>query len=419
MLIRAPGKSSDTYCPMGPIAVPASALPKVLKVTTRVNGELRQEATTEDLIFSIPNLIATLSASQTIRAGDVIATGTPAGVGFGLKPPTFLQSGDLVEISVTGLGTLRNRVAAADTANAVTQRVLQETSLPMTNLSITSGGLGLTTLSNGKRLDVSKTGTGPHLLVFIHGLGGNKSFYTPLITALGLHKPESLEKYTLLTYDLEGHGLSPSSAASEITITSLADDLHDILTLAKLSLSTGNTTIIAHSLGCLVATLFSTQHSNLVSRLVLLGPPPIPVPAGGVSTSIARAAKVRAEGMRDVATAVSTAGTSQKTQAERPLALAAVQMSLLSQDPEGYAKGCTALASGGALDAGLPSKLKEQGTEVLVVAGEEDKVSPKTWAEKLVGMVGEKARMEALPDVGHWHVFEDVLGVAGAVRGVL
>lgn len=66
------GKSADTYCPMGPIAVPASSLPKVLKVTTRVNGELRQEATTEDLIFSIPNLIKTLSESQTIRAGDVI-----------------------------------------------------------------------------------------------------------------------------------------------------------------------------------------------------------------------------------------------------------------------------------------------------------------------------------------------------------
>jgi 2-keto-4-pentenoate hydratase/2-oxohepta-3-ene-1,7-dioic acid hydratase in catechol pathway len=66
------GKSADTYCPMGPIAVPASQLPKVLKVTTKVNGELRQEATTEDLIFSIPTLIKTLSESQTLRAGDVI-----------------------------------------------------------------------------------------------------------------------------------------------------------------------------------------------------------------------------------------------------------------------------------------------------------------------------------------------------------
>lgn len=85
------GKSADTYCPMGPIAVPADRLPKVLTVTTHVNGQKRQESTTEDLIFSIPTLIKTLSESQTLRPGDVIATGTPAGVGFGLKPPQFLK----------------------------------------------------------------------------------------------------------------------------------------------------------------------------------------------------------------------------------------------------------------------------------------------------------------------------------------
>lgn len=398
---------------MGPIAVPASALPKVLKVTTRVNGELRQEATTEDLIFSIPNLIKTLSESQTIRPGDVIATGTPAGVGFGLKPPKFLESGDLVEISVTGLGTLRNRVAAADAANPVRERIMQETTLPTNNLAITNGGLGLTTLPNGKRLDLKKTGNGSHLVLFIHGLGGNKSFYSPLITTLGLSSEENSSKYTLLFYDLEGHGLSPTSASSEITITSLADDVHKILTLPALSLPTNNTTIVAHSMGCLVATLFASQHPDLVQRLVFLGPPPVPVPPAGVDTSNARAAKVRSEGMREVAAAVSSAATSQKTKTSRPLSFAAVQMSLLSQDPEGYAKGCTALASGGKLDEGLPRKLQQ---EVLVVAGDEDKVSPKAWAEKLAGTLLKKGQLKVILDVGHWHCFEDVEGVAAAVK---
>lgn len=73
------GKSADTYCPVGPIAVPKEKLPKSLVVETRVNGELRQKAPIEDLIFSVPFLIKTLSEGQTLQPGDMIATGTPAG----------------------------------------------------------------------------------------------------------------------------------------------------------------------------------------------------------------------------------------------------------------------------------------------------------------------------------------------------
>ena len=75
----------------GPIAVPASNLPKTLRLQTRVNGEKRQDATTDDLIFSVPFLVKTLSAGQTIQLGDVIATGTPAGVGFGQKTSRLLE----------------------------------------------------------------------------------------------------------------------------------------------------------------------------------------------------------------------------------------------------------------------------------------------------------------------------------------
>lgn len=107
------GKSLDTHCPLGPYAVSADEVPDVtaLVVESRVNGELRQSAPVKDLIFDIPELIATISAGITLLPGDVIATGTPAGVGIGFDPPRFLTSGDVVEVSITGLGTQRNRIS--------------------------------------------------------------------------------------------------------------------------------------------------------------------------------------------------------------------------------------------------------------------------------------------------------------------
>jgi 2-keto-4-pentenoate hydratase/2-oxohepta-3-ene-1,7-dioic acid hydratase in catechol pathway len=103
------GKSLDTHCPMGPYAVSADEVRvDELEVTTRVNGEPRQKASVRDLIFDIPTLIATISAGMTLVPGDLIATGTPAGVGIGLDPPKFLVDGDVVEVAVSGLGALRN-----------------------------------------------------------------------------------------------------------------------------------------------------------------------------------------------------------------------------------------------------------------------------------------------------------------------
>lgn len=106
------GKSFDTFCPMGPWIVTADALDgRHTRVRCWVNGELRQDGRTEDLIFDIPTLIETISRGITLYPGDVIATGTPAGVGMGLTPPTFLKAGDVVRIEVDGLGTLQNRFA--------------------------------------------------------------------------------------------------------------------------------------------------------------------------------------------------------------------------------------------------------------------------------------------------------------------
>jgi 2-keto-4-pentenoate hydratase/2-oxohepta-3-ene-1,7-dioic acid hydratase in catechol pathway len=107
------GKSLDTHCPMGPYAVSADEAGDIqtLEVETLVNGERRQFAPVKDLIFDIPALIETISAGITLLPGDIIATGTPAGVGIGFDPPRFLASGDVVEVSITRLGTLRNRIA--------------------------------------------------------------------------------------------------------------------------------------------------------------------------------------------------------------------------------------------------------------------------------------------------------------------
>ncbi|KAK5115013.1 hypothetical protein LTR85_010051 [Meristemomyces frigidus] len=408
------GKSADSYCPMGPLALPKSALPRTLTVTTHVNGELRQKGTTEDLIFSIPNLIKTLSESQTLRPGDVIATGTPAGVGFGRKPPVFLKPGDVVEVSITGLGTLRNKVAKADANNHVTKRIQHESVIPIDNLSITNGGLGLTTLPNGKRLNARKIGSGPHTIIFVHGLGGNMPFYEPLLNRMGLNKEDQTE-YTSLLFDLEGHGMSPTKASSKVSVESYTKDVDGLLESLNVSTQNG-VTLVAHSMGCLVASLFASQHSDMVNRLVLIGPPPCPLPAAGADGSIKRAATVRAEGMRNVAVAVATGGTSERTKSDRPLAFTAVQMSLLSQDPEGYAKGCTALA--GAKGLSIDFAQLGKSTSSLIITGEEDKVAPPAHVQKLAETM-RTAKAEVLPDVGHWHVFEDVDGVAKAMKSFL
>src|SRR5690348_5984420 len=81
-----------------------------LRVTCHVNGELRQDASTTDLIFDTPTLIETISRSVTLCPGDIIATGTPEGVGIGFDPPRFLREGDVVECAITGLGLIRNKV---------------------------------------------------------------------------------------------------------------------------------------------------------------------------------------------------------------------------------------------------------------------------------------------------------------------
>jgi 2-keto-4-pentenoate hydratase/2-oxohepta-3-ene-1,7-dioic acid hydratase in catechol pathway len=104
------GKSFDTFCPMGPWIVTADELDGTdTRVRCWVNDELRQDARTTELIFDVPSLIETISRGITLYPGDLIATGTPAGVGMGLDPPRWLAGGDTVRIEIDGIGTLSNR----------------------------------------------------------------------------------------------------------------------------------------------------------------------------------------------------------------------------------------------------------------------------------------------------------------------
>lgn len=106
------GKSLDTTCPMGPWIVDKSEIdnPNHLNIETRVNGEVRQSSNTEKFIFPIEEIISVLSAGMTLEPGDIISTGTPAGVGKGMKPPKFLRPGDQVEVTIEKIGTLVNRI---------------------------------------------------------------------------------------------------------------------------------------------------------------------------------------------------------------------------------------------------------------------------------------------------------------------
>ena len=105
-------KSIDTFCPMGPCIVTTDELKdgSGLAMSTKVNGELKQDSNTSNLLFAVPQIISYLSKSFTLDPGDVISTGTPSGVGFARSPPEYLSSGDEVELFIEGIGVLKNLV---------------------------------------------------------------------------------------------------------------------------------------------------------------------------------------------------------------------------------------------------------------------------------------------------------------------
>lgn len=113
------GKSFDTFCPLGPWVVTPDAIPdpQALAIQCRVGGTLVQDSTTAEMIFGVAELVSYLSRFMTLEPGDVIATGTPVGVGFARTPPLFLAHGDVVEVEIEGIGTLRNHVTVDEQAS--------------------------------------------------------------------------------------------------------------------------------------------------------------------------------------------------------------------------------------------------------------------------------------------------------------
>ncbi len=108
------GKSADTFGPLGPVLVTPDLVPDPhnLKMWTKVNGETMQDGNTSSMIFDVPEIIAHLSRFMTLETGDVITTGTPPGVGMGMKPPLYLKAGDVVEVGIEGMGAQRQRVVS-------------------------------------------------------------------------------------------------------------------------------------------------------------------------------------------------------------------------------------------------------------------------------------------------------------------
>jgi 2-keto-4-pentenoate hydratase/2-oxohepta-3-ene-1,7-dioic acid hydratase in catechol pathway len=109
------GKSADTFAPMGPYLVSCDEVGDTgsLNIWTKVNGEMRQNANTGEMVFSVPYLVSYISQFMTLLPGDVIATGTPSGVGMGMVPPQYLRAGDLVEMGIEGIGEIAQRVVGS------------------------------------------------------------------------------------------------------------------------------------------------------------------------------------------------------------------------------------------------------------------------------------------------------------------
>lgn len=110
------GKSFDTYCPIGPYIVTKDEFgdPSGKKLSLKVNGSIRQNSNTSDLVHDVPSIIRDLTGALTVEPGDIIATGTPAGVAGGMNPPGWLQVGDVMEAEVEGIGILRNTVVDSE-----------------------------------------------------------------------------------------------------------------------------------------------------------------------------------------------------------------------------------------------------------------------------------------------------------------
>ena len=312
-----------------------------------------------------------------------------------------MKPGDEIAISITGLGTLRNRVGSRLSLNYTQRQIGYETSFENPSWK-KEDDVALTKIeySKAKKLNYRRLGKGIKQIVFVHGLGASLDYWTPLITLLSL-----TDSYSLHLFDMEGSGLSPTHPLSELTIESLADDILGIFDHAGIT-SREPAILVAASTGCWGAIRAMNTDPELVEKLILLGPIESPIPNHIRETFSDRADTVRERGMRGVMDWVSLRDISRYTAKTNPLAVTAVRLSLLGQDPGSFAKGCWALAkTTNALE------VEEIKAETLIIAGAEDQMSPPAVCAEYGSKI-EGAKVSVIPNVGHWHVFENVGAVA-------
>jgi pimeloyl-ACP methyl ester carboxylesterase len=328
----------------------------------------------------------------------------PAGVGIGWQPPVYLKPGDTVAVSVTGLGTLTNRIADAQSSNPTVEQVQAVSHLRMNNHGKVPEVEFLTQINN-KQLYYKSLGQARdnHNIVFVHGLGGSTEVFLPLIETLRLEPMYRRNRMHL--FDLEGHGLSPTSPLSKLSIESFAEDLNGVFEHANISSSV---TIIAHSMGCLIAVEFASRHPSKIHKLILIDAPEAPLDIFQRQVMRARVETARTRGMLAIANGVANYDLPLEMGTSNPLAVAAVRSSLLSQDPESYAKACTALA-----EAKLPI-LENDEIEIAMVVGSAIYPAYPKWIP-----IKNETPIHVLGSAGCWHVLADLQGVAAAMRKFL
>lgn len=311
-------------------------------------------------------------------------------------------------MAIQGLGKQSNRISQPSSENNYFNKALSKSRIPMYNLDRSWGGASLRQIGRDKYANVRELGsksTKKDTLVFIHGLGASLQYYAPLIQAAGLEE----SGHRIILYDLEGHGLSPTRASKIATLQTYAEDLESLL----LDAGVDQVTIVGWSLGGLIAMHFAESHPSFVSKLLLLGPGGSPLPAPAVDLFTQRAARVRESGMEasGVAEQTAMAATSPLTRSSRPLALSGVRQYLISTHPEGYAKGCIALAK--SRDTVVTVETLQMPT--LIIAGRDDPISPVPLVENYRDRLP-NGRLEILDGVGHWHVLEDLEATAKVIK---
>jgi pimeloyl-ACP methyl ester carboxylesterase len=234
-------------------------------------------------------------------------------------------------------------------------------------------------------LFVEEISTQGEVLILVHGLGGTSNTWYPQIQVLK-------RDLRVIAWDLAGSGRS--AVTDGITIESHVEDLKLVIRSAGVT----RVHLAGHSMGTIVCQHLAAESPELVATMVLAGA--LPQPPEGARTALRdRAAKARGEGMRNIADAIVTGGTSADTKANQPSAAAFVRESLMAQSPEGYARNCEALAGCTGAD------LSRITCPVLLLTGDEDRSAPPDVGRALASGMA-RAELQILPGCGHWATIE-------------